>query len=58
MAARIEPVTPPGEIYLTEAMAAALALTGSERIECNYMGNLPTAKGYGHMPMYVLKLIG
>ncbi len=57
-AARIEPITPPGEIYLTEAMAAALALSGTTQIECNYMGNLPTSKKYGNLRMYVLKFNG
>ena len=56
-AARIEPITPPGEIYVTEAFAAALALTGDTNIECNYMGTLPLAKDFGQLSMYVLKLI-
>jgi len=54
-AARIEPVTPPGEVYVTQQMAAALALSKDVNIECDYMGNLPSAKKYGAMRMYVLK---
>jgi len=54
-AARIEPITPPGEVYVTEAMAAALALARQDEIDCTYVGHVPTAKNYGAMRMYVLK---
>ena len=53
--ARIEPITPPGEVYVTEAMAAALAVSGDASLECNYVGVVPSAKDYGAMRMYVLK---
>ena len=52
--ARIEPVTPPGEVFVTEQMAAALALADPEQA-CEYVGEVPSAKGYGDMRMYVLK---
>ena len=39
--ARIEPVTPPGEVYVTEAFAASLELTGSHDLSCNYVGHCP-----------------
>lgn len=55
-AARIEPITPPGEIYVTEAFAAALAFSGNDNIECSYMGNISTAKNFGNLRMYVLKM--
>lgn len=54
-AARIEPVTPPGELYVTEAMAAALALSENNTIDCDYVGPVPLAKDYGEMRMYVLR---
>jgi class 3 adenylate cyclase/tetratricopeptide (TPR) repeat protein len=54
-AARIEPITPPGEVFVTEQMAAALALTPEVKIDCDYMGNIPSAKKYGAMRMYVLR---
>jgi len=54
-AARIEPVTPPGEIYVTEAFAAELALSQDQNIEYDYMGSLPTDKNFGDMRMYILK---
>lgn len=54
-AARIEPVTPPGEVYVTEAMAAALALSGESSVRPEYVGNTQLAKNYGSLKMYVLR---
>lgn len=53
-AARIEPITPPGEVYVTEQFAAMLALTGITMFECGYVGQVPLAKGYGTFRMYRL----
>jgi hypothetical protein len=46
--ARIEPVTPPGEVYVTEQFAARLALEPAG-FGCDYVGQVPAAKGYGTM---------
>lgn len=54
-AGRIEPVTPEGEVYVTEPFAALLALERPQNLHCEYVGHMPTAKGYGSMRMYVLK---
>ncbi len=53
--ARIEPITPTGELFVTEQMAAALAMENDEAIDCDYMGNIELAKGYGSMRLYLLK---
>ena len=53
-AARIEPITPPGEVYASGAFAA---LARSEEIKefiCAYVGQTPLAKGYGTFPTYVV----
>ncbi len=51
--ARIEPVTPPGQVYVSEPFAAALALADPDaRFE--YVGIVPAAKGYGEMRMFLL----
>jgi class 3 adenylate cyclase len=50
--ARIEPVTPTGAVYVTEAFAAALAVSGDADIGCDYIGHLPAAKDYGRLRMY------
>jgi tetratricopeptide (TPR) repeat protein len=52
--ARIEPVTPPGEVYVTEAFAAALELAGHSELTCDYVGHMAAAKGYGRLRMYRL----
>ena len=49
--ARIEPVTPPGEIYATEAFAAALMLSGGD-YTADYVGHMPAAKDFGVLRMY------
>jgi class 3 adenylate cyclase/tetratricopeptide (TPR) repeat protein len=53
--ARIEPITPPGEVFATEAMAAALALAGMHEVRSEYVGQMPLAKNYGALRMYVLR---
>jgi class 3 adenylate cyclase len=50
--ARIEPVTPPGAVYVTEPFAASLELSGQGRVGCDYVGHLPAAKDYGRLRMY------
>jgi class 3 adenylate cyclase len=52
--ARIEPVTPPGAVYVTQAFAAALELAASN-LRCDYVGHMPTAKDYGRLRMYRLR---
>lgn len=52
--ARIEPVTPAGEVYVTEQFAARLALDPAG-FDCDYVGLVPAAKGYGDLRMYHLR---
>jgi class 3 adenylate cyclase/tetratricopeptide (TPR) repeat protein len=51
-AARIEPITPPGQVYASEAFAALAAARGGGGFSCDYVGQTPLAKGYGTLPMY------
>ncbi len=53
--ARLEPVTPPGEVYVTDSFAAALELAGVEDFRCDYVGHLPGAKNVGLMRMHRLR---
>jgi hypothetical protein len=46
-------VTPPAEVYVTEAYAARLAMKPGA-FRCDYVGIVPAAKGYGTMRMYHL----
>ena len=52
--ARIEPVTPPGMVYASEAFAATLAATGRTDYALEYVGELALAKGYGDSRIYRL----
>ena len=54
-AARIEPVTPPGSVYVSEAFAATLAATGERAHALEYVGRLPLAKNYGEARIYRLE---
>jgi adenylate cyclase len=54
-AARIEPVTPPGEIYVTEQLASVLFLAGVKDYRCDYVGIQPAAKDFGNFRMYSIK---
>ena len=53
-AARIEPVTPPGKVYCSQAFAAVSATLGITDYECAYVGRRPLAKSYGDQPLYHL----
>jgi class 3 adenylate cyclase len=52
--ARIEPVTPPGTVYVTEPFAASLELEPGHGLACDYVGHMPAAKDYGRLRMYRL----
>lgn len=54
-AARIEPITPPRQVYVTESFAAQLALTHGANYKTEYVGYMPMAKNYGDLPMYLLR---
>ena len=58
LAARIEPVTPPGLVYVTETFAAALELEHSSEFSCDYVGLTAAAKGYGTLRMFTLRRRG
>lgn len=53
--ARIEPVTPAGEVYVTEQFAAALVLADRSEFVSDYVGHIAAAKSYGHLRMYRLR---
>jgi len=50
-AARIEPVTPPGRVYASEACAALLSCSSDNYI-CEYVGQITLPKKMGPLPMY------
>lgn len=52
--ARMEPCTPEGEVFVSEAFAAHLALEAHDVYRCEYAGEQQLAKGYGVLRMYHL----
>jgi class 3 adenylate cyclase len=51
-AARLEPITPPGQVYASETFAALAAAHRGCAFTCDYVGQTPMAKGYGTLPAY------
>jgi hypothetical protein len=51
-AARIEPITPPGQVYASAAFAAVAAAVGVDDLAMRYVGRIPLAKNYGTLPIY------
>jgi len=54
-AARIEPITPPGEVYASQAFAALAAAQRVSEFTCDYVGQTPLAKEHGTFPTYLLR---
>ena len=53
-AARIEPITPPGEVYASGAFAALVWSEGVRGFHCSYVGQTPLAKGHGTFRTFVV----
>ena len=56
-AARIEPVAPPGMVFVTEAFAARLTLERPDAYALEYAGELELAKRFGRYRLYSLRAI-
>jgi class 3 adenylate cyclase len=51
-AARIEPITPKGEVYASEVFAAISFAERVDAFACDYVGQIGLAKEYGTYPTY------
>jgi class 3 adenylate cyclase len=54
-AARIEPITPPGQVYASSAFAAVAAASGIDGIVMRHVGRTPLAKRSGSLSLYHLQ---
>lgn len=54
-AARIEPITTPGSIFISEQTACLLTLTNNQNYICDYLGPIDLAKRYGTGVLYRLR---
>jgi hypothetical protein len=50
--ARIEPITPPGQVYASSAFAAVAAALDVHGLSMQYVGRMPLAKSYGLLGLY------
>ncbi len=50
--ARIEPITPPGQVYASSAFAAVAVAQSVDGVRFRYMGRTPLAKKYGSLELY------
>lgn len=57
-AARIEPITPPNQVYASQPFATLAAVERTKSFNCDYVGQTPLAKGYGTFPTYVVRRRG
>ena len=55
--ARIEPITPPGKVYASQAFAAIASSEGHTTFSCDYVGQMPWAKHYGTFPTYHVRRV-
>lgn len=54
-AARVEPLTPPGSVYVSEPFAAILSNTAPDAFTTTYVGKLQLPKGFGQYPLFALR---
>ena len=57
-AARLEPITPPGQVYASQAFAALATAQRAAGFTCDYVGQTPLAKKYGTFPTYHVRRFG
>ncbi len=53
--ARIEPITPPGQVYASSAFAAVATARVASGLRFSYIGRTQLAKHYGVLPLYHVK---
>ena len=54
-AARIEPVTPPGNVYSSQAFAVLCECERVADFACEYVGRMPLAKKFGDYPTFSVR---
>jgi class 3 adenylate cyclase len=54
-AARIEPITSPGNVYASEQFASLLMSNRDNDLECKYVGIIVLPKEFGKYPIYLVK---
>lgn len=52
IAARIEPITPPNQVYGTASTAALIAAEGASHLAADFVGMVPLAKAFGTLELF------
>jgi class 3 adenylate cyclase len=52
IAARIEPITPPNQVYGTASTAALIAAEGAAHLAADFVGMVPLAKAFGTLELF------
>ena len=55
LAARIEPITLPNQVYGSVATAALIATEGHEDISADFVGMVPLAKNFGSLEIFRIR---
>ena len=54
-AARIEPITPPGQVFASQQFAALASTQRVQGFTCEYVGRIPLPKHAGIIPLYLVR---
>jgi class 3 adenylate cyclase len=54
-AARIEPITPPGQVFASQQFAALASTQRVQDFTCEYVGRIPLPKHAGIIPLYLVR---
>ena len=54
-AARIEPITPTGQVYASQQFAALVSTRNVKDFICDYVGRVPLPKQAGIIPLYLVR---
>ena len=54
-AARIEPITPPGQVFASQQFAALASTQRVADFTCEYVGRIPLPKHAGIIPLYLVR---
>jgi len=54
-AARIEPITPPGQVFASQQFAALASTQRVQNFTCEYVGRIPLPKHAGIIPLYLVR---
>jgi class 3 adenylate cyclase len=54
-AARIEPITPPGQVYASQQFSALASTQRVHGFTCEYVGRIPLPKHAGIIPLYLVR---